>query len=125
MLTLKLRLILIYRQTTEMTKIFACLLLTAVFIVTATRPSIAQGRSASLTGTIVDPSGAVIANASVTVRRDAAGYVRQLASDAQGRFELADLPPGEYAITVTSTGFTVATERVPLRAGQTQRVQFT
>ncbi len=107
-----------------MTNTLPLVLLTAALVVAAVQSSGAQGRSATLSGTVVDPMDAAIANASVTVRRDAAGFVRIIAADGQGAFQVADLLPGEYAVTATSVGFTVASERLSLQAGQTRQVQF-
>src|SRR5687768_13106708 len=122
-----------------MTKPFQSVLLAAAVVAALVHPSAAQNvssgsaasssakpdRVATLTGRVVDQSGAAIARASVSVRRDAAGFARQIASDGQGRFELTDLLPGEYAVTVTSTGFTVAAERVTLQAGRTREIELT
>jgi Fe(3+) dicitrate transport protein len=107
-----------------MTKTLRLSVLTAAFLAALVQPSRAQGRSATLQGTIVDQTGAAIANASVTVRRDASGYLRELTADGQGAFQISDLPPGEYSVTVVNPGFTVAAERLALKAGQTQRVRF-
>lgn len=101
------------------------LFLIAVLLAASVQPSRAQTRSATLRGRVVDQTDAAIAGASVSVRRDATGFSRQLAADGQGAFELGDLAPGEYAVTVTSSGFTVAAERVMLSAGQTHRMDVT
>jgi len=107
-----------------MTKFLQTLFLTAVLAAALVNPSAAQTRVATLTGTVVDQTGAAIPRASISVRRAAAGFTREMASDGQGAFELTDLLPGEYAVTVTSAGFTVAAERVTLRAGQARRLEF-
>src|SRR5688572_28026503 len=107
-----------------MTKLFATPVLMAL-VLAFNHPAAAQSRIATLTGSVVDQTGAAIARASISVRREATGFARQIASDAQGAFQLTDLLPGEYAITVTSAGFTVAAERVMLQSGQTRRVELT
>ena len=99
--------------------------LTAAIVAVTVQSSGAQGRSASVTGTVIDQTGSAIANASITVRRDAAGYARDLSADALGAFHLSDLLPGEYVIAAATPGFTVGTQRVSLQAGQTQRLRFT
>jgi len=101
------------------------LFLTTALLALTVHPIAGQGRRATLTGTVVDQTGAVLANATVTVRREAAGYVRQLTADAQGAFEVDGLLPGEYAVTATSAGFTVAAERLSLQSGQKRRIQLT
>jgi Fe(3+) dicitrate transport protein len=96
----------------------------AVLLASFVHPVAAQERTARLTGTVVDPSGAAIARATVTIRRDAAGFARTIAADNQGAFQVGDLPPGEYAVTATSDGFTLASERVAVQAGRSRHVQF-
>lgn len=106
-------------------RVLAVLHVTVALTVAVIHPLQAQnGRSATLLGAVVDQTGAAIANASVTLRRDAVGYVREMSADALGGVQFADLPPGEYSLRATSAGFTVATERITLQAGQTQRVEF-
>lgn len=102
----------------------AVLLLTAVLIPALVQPSRAQPRTAALSGTVVDQSGAAIAGASVSIRRDATGYTRHLTSNRDGGFQIPDLAPGEYAITVTNPGFTVATQRLMLVSGQSERIEL-
>ena len=89
-----------------------------------TTPALAQGRSSTLSGTVVDQTGAGIANASVAVRREAVGFLRELTGDATGAFHLTDLLPGEYTVVVSSAGFTAITQRIALGAGDTIRRQF-
>ena len=101
------------------------LILTAVLLAACVQPSFAQTRSATLRGRVIDQTGAAIARATVSVRRDATGFSKQIAADAQGAFELTDLAPGEYAVTITSSGFTVAAERVMLAPGQTRQMDVT
>src|SRR5688500_271927 len=108
-----------------MIKLFRSALLTAVVAAALVHPSAAQTRAATLTGRVVDQSGAAIPRASISVRRDAAAFARQIASDGEGRFELTDLLPGEYTVTVTSTGFTVAADRLTLHAGQNRQLELT
>ena len=87
-----------------------------------TIPAAAQIRTASLVGRVVDQSGAVVPAASILVRRSETGFERRVASGADGTFAVPELPSGDYELTVTSHGFSVAVERVTLRAGETRRV---
>src|SRR4051812_29829261 len=65
----------------------------------------------SLNGVVKDPSGAAVANAQVTARSSATGFVRQTVSTGTGLYNLTGLPVGTYEVTVETAGF--KTTRVP------------
>ncbi len=65
----------------------------------------AQGLYGSLVGTVTDPSGAVVPNASISVTDVGTGQVRQGTSDTSGRYNFPDLSPGSYTAVVSATGF--------------------
>jgi len=61
----------------------------------------AQGvNTSTLSGTVVDPSGAGVKGARVTVTNAATGAPRTAVSDDSGRYNLVGLPPGQYKMTV-------------------------
>jgi hypothetical protein len=64
-----------------------------------------SGELGALSGTVTDPSGAVIANASVTATRYGVGETYRAESDGEGHFLLRNLKPGAYEVRVVSTGF--------------------
>ncbi|HEY1496084.1 MAG TPA: carboxypeptidase-like regulatory domain-containing protein, partial [Candidatus Solibacter sp.] len=66
-------------------------------------------QTASLSGTVSDPTGAVIPKATVTVTHTQTGAKRSDTSDAQGRYTIPQLPPGTYSLTAQATGFNEAT----------------
>src|SRR5258708_16175948 len=61
--------------------------------------------TASLTGTVTDPSGAAIAGAQVAINNAEQGISRKAASNGSGDFLFAALPIGKYDVVVTATGF--------------------
>src|SRR5689334_10356705 len=68
-------------------------------------PLSAQAQSAtatSITGTVVDPSGAIVPNATVAVRNPVSGYSRTAVTDASGKFAIANVPFNPYHVTVTA-----------------------
>ncbi len=71
--------------------------------------------AATITGTVKDPSGAVIAGAGVEITGGSLGQPVALLSDGQGRFSSPDLKPGKYTIRVTHDGFEPQSESVDLR----------
>ncbi|MGD0670371.1 MAG: TonB-dependent receptor [Bryobacteraceae bacterium] len=60
----------------------------------------------ALDGTVSDFSGGRIPQAAVTVRDVATHLSREVSSDAQGTFRIAELPPGTYEVSVAASGFT-------------------
>jgi len=62
--------------------------------------------TASISGTVTDQSGAVVAGADVTVRDVETGVVRSTATNADGRYRVLALPIGRYDVRAQKTGFT-------------------
>ncbi len=96
------------------------LLLPAVLIALLLLPSaFAQETTAGFHGTIKDPSGAVITNANVEISSPAMIGTRATVTGATGQYRFAALPPGEYTMTVTATGFrTYKQTAINLAAGR-------
>jgi Carboxypeptidase regulatory-like domain/TonB dependent receptor len=65
----------------------------------------AQSDRGTITGTVSDPTGAVIAGATVEARNVATDALYPAASSATGNYTIAQLPVGTYELTVTSPGF--------------------
>ncbi|MGH9786142.1 MAG: carboxypeptidase regulatory-like domain-containing protein, partial [Terriglobia bacterium] len=66
---------------------------------------LAQGTTAAISGLVRDASGAVVPQATVTVRQVETGQTRVAETDAAGRYSLASLPVGPYELTVEKPGF--------------------
>jgi hypothetical protein len=89
-------------------QVMAVMLLTAVLaaLVLPIQPSaLAQTTSATLTGTVFDASGAVVANATVGLKNEASGDLRATVSNGEGYFSFAAVPPGTYSVIVEKDGF--------------------
>ncbi len=87
-----------------------------------------QGATATLTGTVTDPQGAVLPGATVTVSSGALGISRKTTTDGQGNYTVAQLPPSTYSVKIEASEF-AATEitNLILQVGQqaTQNVSLT
>src|SRR5215468_3093058 len=78
------------------------------------------GSSADLNGTITDPTGSGVPNATVTVTDTAKGTQRSAESDEHGFYRLAGLAPAIYKLSVQHAGFqTEVVTSVALSLGQT------
>jgi len=82
-----------------------------------------DARLVSLSGQVVDQTGAVLPQASIIVRRLSTGVERSASANAEGAFSIGDLQPGDYEVSAVSNGFAAAVQRVSLRSGET-RVRF-
>lgn len=65
----------------------------------------AQVAGATITGTITDPSGAVIPNAEVSITNTATGISTSVSTNSAGSFFAPNLIPGPYQVTMRATGF--------------------
>src|SRR5579863_7717124 len=88
-------------------------ILSAVLLVLFAQPIMAQ--SQYISGTVVDPTSAVVPQASVKIVDAAKGNtVREISTDISGRFQAIDVEPGRYTINVEKTGFKRAQVTVTL-----------
>src|ERR1035437_4800199 len=65
----------------------------------------AQVVTGAIAGRVTDNTGAVIAGATVQVQNVETGLARNVESDAAGRYEVRNLPPGSYTVPIQKTGF--------------------
>ena len=84
----------------------------------------AQASTADLTGTVVDPNGAVVAGATVIIKSPSTGISRTITANDSGEFRAIGLQPGVYTVTGSASGFkTIKISNVKLTVGQ--RAQLT
>ena len=74
------------------------------------------GSSTSITGTVVDPTGAVVANATVEVRNPVSGFSRTATTDSGGKFTIPNVPFNPYHVSVTGQGFAPYAQDVDVRS---------
>ena len=105
---------------------------TAVVLVGFGVSAYGQGSSGSLTGQVSDPSGAALVGATVTLTNLGTNYQQTEATDRAGVYLIQPVEPGNYALTITATGFALykqsgivihanehATQDVHLKVGAT------
>lgn len=82
------------------------LLLLFAFLITANLP--AQTVTGNITGTVTDPSGAIVSGATVTARNTATGVESQATTNDSGVYTIRFLPIGQYEVSVSANGFVTA-----------------
>lgn len=96
---------------------FPLLMLVAAFLAT---PSALGQSTAVLQGTVMDAKGAVLPNASVTVRNRATAAERTTQTDSDGNYQVAALPIGVYSVEVKVQGFkTQVADQVTVEVAKT------
>src|SRR5438445_2135992 len=83
---------------------FRCLLSSIFLSILISATALAQ-ESASITGTVKDPSGATISNAQVMVASPDRGINRTTTTNSDGEYSVPALPPGTYNVTINAPGF--------------------
>src|SRR5262245_53029732 len=85
-----------------------------------------QTATGTILGTISDPTGAVVVQATVEVINQNTGFTRSMITDADGSYEFRALLPGSYSVVVSAPGFKKSEARdVLLQVEQRARVAMT
>jgi hypothetical protein len=88
----------------------------AVFCLALCLHAYAQSNSSSLSGTVLDPSGAVVANATVEIHNPVSHFDRSTTTDSSGRFTFANVPFNPYHLSVTGAGFSPYAQDIDVRS---------
>ncbi len=97
-------------------------LLAAFFVMFAAH---ALAQEATIVGTVTDPSGAAVPNATITVTNVETGQVRNLTSSSDGQFVAPDLHIGRYTVRAQGAGFKVVEQTdIVLSVNDRARVDF-
>ena len=75
--------------------------------------------SGDITGTVTDPSGAILNNANVTLKNNQTGATQTHAANSQGVYRFSLLSPGTYTVSVAASGFQTLSQTTNVRLGQT------
>jgi len=104
---------------------FGAVLVLALTACLFVAPNVSAQSTASITGTVTDATGAVVPNATVTVRNEATGEERTTQTDSAGLYVVPSLAFGRYRVEVKSPGMqTTAVSNLPLQVGTIARQDF-
>jgi hypothetical protein len=100
-----------------------CLVVFAVLALTFS--AFAQVQNGQFSGTVLDPTGAAVAGAKITVTSPATGIAASTTSNSTGNYTVKELPAGSYKLTAEAAGFkTLSDNNVVLNAGVIAHVDF-
>ncbi|PYX66860.1 MAG: hypothetical protein DMG74_02375 [Acidobacteria bacterium] len=80
---------------------------------------------AGLHGTITGPSGAPVPNARISIKNLDTNNTTAITADVRGSYSSSDLPPGNYSVTVSMTGFLDVTASIAVTVGKQSVLNFT
>ena len=101
-------------------------LISTVGVLLLVSAAFAQTDRGTITGTVTDPTGAVVANASIEAKNSATSQTYTAGSTGTGNFTLSNLPAGTYELDVTSAGFKkYARPGVTVQVAETTRADAT
>jgi hypothetical protein len=97
-----------------------------VFLMCASQLIHAQGvgNSASITGTVVDPTGGVVPKATVEIHNVVSGLSRSATTDTMGNFSFVNVPYNPYHLSVDATGFSPYSQDVDVRSSVTVNLKI-
>ena len=103
-----------------------CLLLTLVAVTGTLQCAWAQEVTASITGTVTDPSGAAVPGANVTATSQERGVTFTAVTNDSGLYRVSQLPVGTYTLKVEKSGFALASRPAfVLTLNQVARIDVT
>jgi hypothetical protein len=100
---------------------FSSILLTTVLTCLIAITTFAGGLTGDILGTVLDPAGALIEGATITVKNINTGSVRVVTA-SHGEFSVNQLDIGTYEVTIEKAGFKTAVENAIVRDGEKTRV---
>ena len=83
------------------------------------------GNAGTIEGSVVDPSGAAVAKAAVTIHNAVSGYNQATTTASDGSFRFSNIPPNPYHMEVTAPGFNVFTQDVAIRSAVPVQIKAT
>src|SRR5690242_12363568 len=96
-----------------------------VILLAVALPVSAQRTTASVLGTVTDPTHAVVPGATVTVTNQDTGLTRTTVTNGQGLYSVSDLPVGRYNLTVELQGFKTASRTdIVLNVAEDRKLDF-
>ncbi len=103
------------RQFTSLPRL--CALVTCVLIMATGAFAQSQATTGNIEGRVLDPNGAVVPNATVTVTNESTALEKTTTTDGEGNYRIILLPPGPYSVKASASGLASAPLKVTVTVG--------
>ncbi|MFL6311237.1 MAG: carboxypeptidase regulatory-like domain-containing protein [Terriglobales bacterium] len=97
-------------------------ILAGIFIACLTSLPMLAAVTGDISGTVIDPHGAVVPGANVTIKSLATGTVRTVTTSNVGQFSVPQLELGTYEVKIEKAGFKIYVEKAVVRSGENTRL---
>jgi Cna protein B-type domain. len=97
-----------------MIKIFSVFALITIFSISVFAQAL--GSAGTVSGTVVDPNGALVAGATVTLSNSVTGYNKTVTTDSEGSYVFNNVPPNTYTLHIAASGFGPDAQSVIVRS---------
>jgi hypothetical protein len=97
-------------------RVYAAALAGALWLPATVAGAQSAGNSGSIHGSITDPTGAVVPNATVQIRNPVSGFERSTTTNESGTFQFSNIPFNPYHLSVTAAGFAAYAKDVEARS---------
>lgn len=85
----------------------------------------ASGTAGTVQGTVLDPTSALVAGASVTLSNPVTGYQKEVTTGNDGDFRFVNVPPNHYHLQISAPGFSVFQQDLDVRSAVPQQLKAT
>jgi hypothetical protein len=103
---------------------FPVLVLLALSLCPTARPQ-SLGNAGTVEGTALDPSGAAVPKAVVTIHNLLTGYNQATTTASDGTFRLTNVPPNPYHLEISASGFSVFSQDIAIRSAVPVQIKAT
>jgi hypothetical protein len=101
-----------------------CVIALSLLLTQGMTLAFAQAETGSISGTVTDPSGAVVSGATVTLKSVDTGAERHTVTTDAGTYIITNLQPGIYDVKIESQGFAARTQRAQVTVGAKLSLDF-
>jgi hypothetical protein len=108
-----------------MNRIAGSLAVFVLLLTAAARPGYGQAATGTIRGSVLDPSGAAVPGATVNAQNPVSHFTATASTDAQGNFQINNVPFNNYHVTASSAGFQAASQDVDVRSLVPVQMKFT
>jgi iron complex outermembrane receptor protein len=104
--------------------LWLCVIVLGCILIASAQTETGGKSPGAITGTVTDPNGSTVANATVIIKGPSNGQVATVTTDQHGKFSADGLAPGKYSVEASAQGFAQASRSVQLAADRAEEISI-